>query len=261
MIGAILGDIAGSIYEFDNIKTMDFPLFGPGTEYTDDSILSIAVAEWILRGDISGEVLIPILKSYVRRYPNPMGSYGCGFLTWAGRDVSKPYGSFGNGAAMRVSPIGWAFSTLDETELVASISASITHNHPEGIKGAKATAAAIYLARSGKDKDKIKDYVESAYRYNLSQHCEDIRPSYAFDSSCQGTVPQAIVAFLDSNSFEDALRLAVSLGGDSDTLTCITGGIAEAYYGVPAEMRIEALQRLPADLESIVNEFCDRYVR
>lgn len=273
MLGAIFGDIAGSVYEFNNIKTTNFDLLGRGTNYTDDSILTIAVADWLMDGSLNKERLAFTLCQYVKKYPHPMGSYGTRFIQWAQGDINKPYNSWGNGSAMRVSPVGWVFQTLSETEAVAKLTAEVTHNHPEGIKGAQVTAAAIFMARNLATKNEIKTYIETTYGYDLSLSCDQIRPTYQFNESCQGTVPEAIIAFLDSVDFESAIRLAVSLGGDSDTLACITGGIAEAFYGMsyslPETTEAEkneisfsekALEKLPTDLSSIVTEFYNRFV-
>ena len=239
MLGAIIGDTVGSIYEFDNIKTTDFPLFSERSEFTDDSVMCFAVADWLLRDEHhTHKELEASMVRFAYEYPNPIGGYGGSFYRWlfSGRE-RVPYNSWGNGSAMRVSAVGWFFDTLEETERVAGISAAITHNHPEGIKGAQATAAAIFLARTGKTKEEIRDYIEKAYGYDLHKSWEYWHPIYHWEDSCQGTVPQAMIAFLDSVSFEDAIRKAVSLGGDSDTLACITGGIAEAFYKeIPASM-------------------------
>lgn len=268
MLGAVFGDIVGSIYEFNNIKSTQFELLGDKSTYTDDSILTIAVADWLLEGALSKERLIFTLKQYVRKYPNPMGGYGSRFQQWALSDENEPYNSWGNGSAMRVSAVGWAFDTLEDTENIAKLTAEITHNHPEGIKGAQATAAAIYMARTCSTKQEIKDYIQSKYGYDLSRTCDEIRPTYRFNESCVGTVPEAIIAFLDSSDFESAIRLAVSLGGDTDTLTCITGGLAEAFYGMSnsipettiSEYNLiyfeeETINRLPENLKKVVDEF------
>ena len=257
MLGAIIGDTVGSVYEFNNIKTTDFPFFSPRSNYTDDSVMSMAVADWLLRdaGHYMQE-LEQSMVSFANKYPCPMGGYGGGFHKWlfSGRE-RRPYNSWGNGSAMRASACGWVADTLEETERIAKISAEITHNHPEGIKGAQATAAAIFLARTGKSKADIKGYVSAKYGYDLDRTCDQIRPSYQFDESCQGTVPEAIIAFLESSDFESAIRLAVSLGGDSDTLACITGGIAEAYYKfIPAWIVAEMWRRLPADFKYILGQ-------
>jgi ADP-ribosylglycohydrolase len=257
MLGAIAGDMIGSIYEFGNHKTKDFPLFQAESCFTDDSILTVAVAEVILQ---SGNY-VDAFKHYYRRYPNPCGNYGGNFQQWAASEDAKPYGSWGNGSAMRVSPIGFAFEDLDAVLQEAQRSAAVTHNHPEGIKGAQATAAAIFLARKGGSKAEIKSYVESQFGYDLNRTVEQIRPTYEFKASCQETVPEAIVSFLDSTDFEDAIRNAVSLGGDADTLTCITGSIAEAFYGeVPAAIAQEVFDRLDAPLREVTETFRDQFV-
>lgn len=253
MIGAIAGDIIGSIYEFNNIKTKEFPLFSKESSYTDDSIMTIAVADWLLHG---GD-LVKIIQRYGDKYPYPMGGYGGRFGRWLRETNPQPYNSWGNGAAMRVCAVGWYFDSLEETLKIAKETAVVTHNHPEGVKGAQATAAAIFLARNGKTKEFIKEFIETLFGYDLNRSCDDIRPCYEFDDSCQGTVPEAIIAFLESESFEDAIRLAVSLGGDSDTLACVTGGIAEAFYRfqIPYDFVEEVYRILDADLLKIVMEF------
>lgn len=272
MLGAIIGDIVGSVYEFDNIKKVDFPFFSARSTYTDDSIMTVAVAEWLLVDNThSHEMLEKIMVRYAEDYPFPMGGYGGGFAQWlfrperlvdyrtgeiAGKRV--PYNSWGNGAAMRVSAVGWMFDTLEETERAAKISAEITHDHPEGVKGAQATAAAIFLARTGRTKKEIRDVVESRYGYDLSRHTDEIRKTYGWEDSCQGTVPPAIRAFLDSTDYESAIRIAVSLGGDSDTLACITGGVAEAFYGVPQNIMDEARRRLPENFQKVASILADR---
>ena len=231
MIGSIIGDIVGSIYEFtpNNIKTKQFEFFNPNGSYTDDSILTFATADWLLHG---GEVAHYYSK-YGEKYPWPMGGYGGGFKLWLVRSIRqqdyRPYNSCGNGSAMRVGPVGWAFDTIEEILAKAKESAECTHNHPEGIKGAQAVAAAIFLAKQKKTKAEIKEYIEKNF-YPLQETVEDIRKYYTFDETCQGTVPQAIIAFLESSSFEDAIRNAVSIGGDTDTIAAITGSIAWAFY-------------------------------
>lgn len=255
MIGALAGDIIGSVYEFNNIKTKDFPLFSKESFYTDDSIMTIAVADWLLHG---GD-LVRVMQYYGSKYPFPMGGYGARFDKWLHEKNPKPYNSWRNGSAMRVSPVGWYFDSLEETINVAEETAVVTHNHPEGIKGAQATASAIYLARKGKSKEYIRSFITDNFGYDLNRCCDDIRCDYKFDESCQGTVPEALIAFLESRSFEDAIRLAVSLGGDSDTLACITGGIAEAFYRyrIPYGIRSKVLSLLDDDLRRIVKEFID----
>lgn len=250
MIGAIAGDIIGSVYEFDNIKTTDFPLFTNESDYTDDTIMTVAVADWLLNG---GD-LAKVMQRYGREYPYPTGGYGGRFSGWLREKDPQPYNSWGNGSAMRVSAVGWMFESLEKTLEVAKETAAVTHNHPEGIKGAQATAAAIYLARTGKNKQDIKQYIETTFSYDLSRSCDEIRPCYRFNESCQGTVPEAIIAFLDSFDFENAIRLAVSLGGDSDTLACITGGIAEAFYGMPEKIKQEVKKRIPEKFNEIIGQ-------
>ena len=266
MLGALTGDTIGSVYEFHNTKEYDFSLFDADSNYTDDSIMTMAVAYWLLTDkEHTFQKLEDAMVTFAKNCPCPMGGFGAGFYRWlffpkellpyddqygespyestTGR---HPYGSWGNGSAMRVSAVGWCFDTLEETEKIAAVTAAITHNHPEGIKGAQATAAAIFLARTGKTKEEIRDYIEKAYGYDLHKTWEDWHWVYYWHSSCQGTVPQAIIAFLNSTDFEDAIRKAVSLGGDSDTLACITGGIAEACYGgVPEEIAKRVTHNLP----------------
>ena len=250
MIGAVAGDIIGSIYEFHNIKTTEFPLFGYGCHFTDDSVLTIALADTLM----SGGDYVDNLKWYYALYPN--AGYGSFFARWATSSDREPYNSWGNGAAMRISPVGFAFDSLEETLLQAEKYTAVTHNHPEGIKGACATAAVIFLARSGQSKEQIRAYIETTFGYDLKRTVDEIRPTYAYEISCQKTVPEAIIAFLDSTSFENAIRLAVSLGGDSDTLTCITGGMAQAFYGgVPAEIVEQVYQILPEPLVEITRKF------
>jgi ADP-ribosylglycohydrolase len=255
MIGALAGDIIGSIYEWHNIKTTDFPLFGPRCHFTDDSVLTVALADAIL----NDTDYVTLLKKYYRAYP--YAGFGSQFSAWAISSETAPYNSWGNGAAMRISPAGFAYSTLEETLRKAQEFTEVTHNHPEGIKGGQATAAAVFLARSGSSKTEIRDYITSVFGYDLSRTLEEIRPGYTYDISCQGTVPEAITAFLESNDFEDAIRKAVSLGGDCDTLTCITGGIAQAFYGIPAEIEEQVYTYLDEPLSSITRRFMDKYVR
>lgn len=254
MIGAIAGDIIGSVYEFDGIKTKEFPLFDPRCGFTDDTVLTVAIAQAIL----SGRPYVEALREFGRRYPD--AGYGGAFRQWLRSDDARPYGSWGNGAAMRVSPVGFALDAVDDVLREAARTAEVSHNHPEGIKGAQATALAVFLARTCRDKALIRAEVATRFGYDLDRTVEGIRPTYAFNESCQETVPEAIVAFLDSHSYEDAVRNAVSLGGDSDTLGCITGGIAEAFYGpVPAEIRQRVRESLPADLWAVTEAFSRRY--
>ena len=279
MLGAITGDTIGSVYEFLNTKDYDFLLFADNTNYTDDTVMTVAVAEWLLRDDSYGyQSLEDMMLAYGNQYPSPTGGYGGGFHTWLfhperlfSYDPSNghlpyesttgrhPYGSWGNGSAMRASAVGWFFDTLDETERVAEITAAITHNHPEGIKGAQATAAAVWMARKGKSKEEIRKYIENRFGYDLHKTYEYWHPVYDWDSSCQGTVPQAIICVLDSKDFEDAIRKAVSLGGDSDTLACITGGIAEAFYrGVPKDIASKVLDILPDKILDVLMAFQEK---
>jgi ADP-ribosylglycohydrolase len=254
MLGAIAGDIIGSIYEFRNIKTKKFPLFDSKCFFTDDTVMTVAVADTILNG---GQYVAKF-KQYYRKYPG--AGYGNMFHRWALSDSSTAYNSWGNGSAMRVSAVGFAFDDLETILHEAKRSAEVTHNHPEGIKGAQATAAAIFLARTGSAKHDIQSYIEANFSYDLSQSLDEIRPSYQFNESCQETVPQAIRAFLESTDFEDAMRNAVSLGGDTDTLTCITGGIAQAFYGgVPKAISKQTLERLDEPLRAITERFMAKY--
>lgn len=243
MLGTAIGDIAGSRFEFDNHRDTDFELFHPDSDFTDDTVCTTAVADWVLQG--CGEDLASILRDWYAAYPAPKGAYGGRFLQWLQSDSPQPYNSWGNGSAMRVSAVGWAFGTLEETLYFAEQSAAVTHNHSEGIKGAQAVAAAIFWARNGISKAQIQENITRQFGYRLNQSCDQIRPHYRFNESCQETVPQAITAFLESSGFEHAVRLAVSLGGDSDTLAAITGSIAEACYGIPTAMRERALAVLP----------------
>lgn len=254
MIGAIAGDMIGSIYEFLGYKHSDFPLFQPASHFTDDSVLTIALAESIL----TGEPYVDVMREYVYRYPT--SGYGGYFSRWIRGTDHTPYNSYGNGAAMRISPVAYAWDTLQEVLDHASEYTGVTHNHPEGIKGGQATAAAIFLARCGESKETIKGSIRDMFGYNLDRKLDDIRPTYRFDETCQGTVPEAIIAFLESNSFEHAVRLAVSLGGDADTLACITGSIAEPFYGgVPEVIAEEVHKRLDPELNSVVLAFHKRF--
>jgi len=250
MLGAIAGDVIGSVYEWNNIKTKDFPLLDPECFFTDDTVLTVALAETIL----SGVDHATVMKRYYKRYPD--ASYGGRFHQWAASRSSGPYNSWGNGAAMRISPVGYAFDSLDEVLRQAEYFTAITHNHPEGIKGGQATAAAIFLGRTGSSKAEIKKYVERTFGYDLSATVDSIRPHYAFDESCQGTVPQAFASFLESTDVEDAIRNAISLGGDSDTLACITGALAEAFYGgVPQHIADPVIGVLDEELRAVTAEF------
>lgn len=260
MIGAILGDMVGSPYEFDRgAKVKDFgPLFIKESTYTDDSVMTIAVAEALMNvsRDADDETIknevAKSMKAWGRKYPN--AGYGGKFRQWLSWEGYGPYGSWGNGSAMRVSVVGWLYDSLERTREAARLTAEVTHNHPEGIKGAEATASAIYMARTDKSKKEIKDYIVSEFGYNLSRTLDEIRPNYHHVESCQETVPEAITAFLEGNDFEDVVRNAVSLGGDCDTLTCIAASIAEGFYGVPEEYRKEVLNRLEDDMIPVLKK-------
>lgn len=252
MLGAICGDVIGSVYERYNYKGKDFPLFKEGVRFTDDTVLTIAVADAVMNGRDYAEVF----REYAKRHP--LAGYGGTFVSWVDNPEMGPYNSWGNGSAMRVSPIGWLFNTLEEVEREAEKSASVTHNHPEGIKGAQAVAAAIFMARNGSVKSEIKKYVEQRFGYNLNRTLDEIRPIYEFDVSCQGSVPEAIIAFLESDDYESCVRGAISIGGDSDTIAAIAGSIAEAYYGnIPEEILDGALSLVFKDekFQSIVEQF------
>lgn len=254
MIGAIVGDVVGSVYEFDPIKTTDFPLLSERSFFTDDTVLTVAVADAILHERDYGEALHELANRY------PVCTYGGGFRAWMGSSDPRPYNSFGNGSAMRVSPVGFAFGTVTDVLREARRTAEVTHDHPEGIKGAQATALAVFLARTGSTREDVRREVAERFGYDLERSLDQIRPAYQFDETCQGTVPEAITAALESESFEDAIRKAVSLGGDSDTLACIAGGIAEAFWGgVPEPVEAEVRARLPADLLGVVDEFRRRF--
>jgi ADP-ribosylglycohydrolase len=259
MLGAIAGDVIGSVYEgnkaWHHARTPHFqPLFDPAARFTDDTVLTVAVAESILHG----RDLVDLLKDYGRAYPG--AGYGGTFRQWVQSDSREPYYSWGNGSAMRVSPVGFAYGMLDEVLLRARWSAEVTHNHPEGIAGAEATAAAVFLARTGSGKDEIRSFIERKFGYDLGGTLDELRPRYRFDVSCRGSVPPAILAFLESTDFESAVRLAISLGGDADTLACIAGGIAQAYYGgVPEDIRRPTLARLDDRLRGVVEEFEARF--
>ena len=257
MIGAILGDIIGSPYEFDRgDKTKDFPLFSKSSTFTDDTVMTVAIADAFLQvaPDATDEdvkrSIISAMRDYGTRYPNE--GYGVRFSWWLTADEPQPYNSFGNGSAMRVSAVSWLYNDIDSVRKAARLSAEVTHNHPEGVKGAEATASAIYLARTGHSKEYIRDYIENEFGYALNRTCDEIRPEYNHVESCMETVPEAITAFLEGSDFEDVIRTAVSLGGDSDTLTAIAGSIAEGFYGVPDDLRAECHSRLPKDLLDVV---------
>ncbi|MFP4015319.1 MAG: ADP-ribosylglycohydrolase family protein [Chitinispirillaceae bacterium] len=254
MIGAIAGDIIGSVYEFDPVKVKDFPLFDPRCRFTDDTVLTVAIADAIL----SGESYVDSVRRIGLKYPDV--GYGESFKRWLHSPGAGPYNSWGNGSAMRVSPVGFAFATEEEVLAQARATAAITHDHPEGVKGAQATALAVFLARTANSKETIRSRIAGRFGYDLDRTVEEIRPGYSFDVSCQGSVPQAIVSFLDSITYEDAVRNAVSLGGDSDTIACIAGGIAEAFYGgVPRTIREKVKKSLAPELWAVTERFCQKH--
>ncbi len=253
-LGAIIGDIAGSRFEWHNHKSTDFELFINKCDFTDDTVMTIAAAKWLLDGR-KGD-LAEIMRDWGRRYPNR--GYGGMFYQWIysdDPDKHLPYNSFGNGSGMRVSPVGFYAKSLEEAADLAKQTADVSHNHPEGIKGAQSIATAIYLARTGKTKAEIKSWIEDTYHYDLSRTCDEIRPTYKFDVTCQGSCPEAIIAFLESTDFESAIRLAISLGGDSDTIACMTGGIAAAAYSIPDEIGRKALEYLSTEMQDIITKF------
>lgn len=250
MLGAIAGDIIGSVYEACPLKSTQFPLFSKYSTFTDDTVLTVAVAYAILE-DVD---YASALKSFGKKYPH--AGYGISFYHWIFSSSTAPYNSWGNGSAMRVSPVGFAYDSLEEVLREAEKSASVTHNHPEGIKGAQATALAIFLARTGSSKEVIKEEIQGRFGYNLERTLDRIRPFYSFDVSCQGSVPESIICFLEARDFEEAVRNAVSLGGDSDTQACIAGGIAQAFFGgVPDDIAMEVRRRLPEEFLSIIEKF------
>ncbi len=262
MYGAILGDMIGAPYEFTKPPAFaDFPLFGEGSRFTDDTVLAVAVAEALLDAEGQSDentriILIHRLQKWARRYPD--AGFGGKFWRWMNSRYPKPYKSYGNGSAMRAPAAGWLFPTLEETRRAARLSAEVTHNHPEGIRGAEATACAIFLARTGMDKAQMKDWLSQTFGYDLNRSCETIRQGNRNTVSCQDTVPEAIIAFLEGSSFEDVIRRAVLLGGDADTLACIAGSIAEAFYGVPEEPKPECLLRLLDRIKAVLTRFEER---
>ena len=254
MIGAIAGDTIGSVYEQYPIKTTSFPLFSRLSRFTDDTVLTIAIADAIIHNiDYAAS-----LKAFARRYP--AAGYGMSFYHWMQSSNDEAYYSWGNGSAMRVSPVGFAFNSTEKILAEAEKSAAVTHNHPEGIKGAQATALAIYLARQGASKAQIGQEITDRFGYSFSRSLNQIRPTYIFDVSCQGSVPESMIAFFESHNFEDAIRMAISLGGDTDTMGCIAGGIAQAFYrDIPATILMQVRQRLPQEFLAIIDEFNNKY--
>ena len=266
MLGAILGDIVGSPYEFDKgNKSKDFEMFNDDTEFTDDSVMTVAVAEALLSVDKESDdetvkkAVVKSLQKWGRKYPH--AGYDSTFYFWLIKKDPPPFGSWGNEAAARVSSVGWIYDSIGETRKYAVLSAVVTHDHPDGIKGAEAVASAIYMARTGASKEEIKDYITREFDYDLSRTCDEIRPGYRHTDSSQETVPEAITAFLEGNDFEDVIRTAVSLGGDCDTLTCIAGSMAEAFYGIPDEMKAECRKRIDPEMLEVVDRFYERISR
>lgn len=254
MLGAIAGDIIGSVFESSPVKTKDFQLFSRHSNFTDDTVLSIAVAKVLLTQTSYKHTF----RNFYRLYPYQ--GYGYGFSRWAAAEDDVPYYSYGNGSAMRVNPIGWVYDNMEDVLAEAKRSAVVTHNHTEGIKGAQAVAAAIFMARNDYSKTGIKDFIATTFNYNLDRKLDDIRPEYSFDVSCQGSVPESIIAFLESTGYEDAVRNAVSLGGDSDTMACIAGAIAEAFYKyIDADIISDVFARLPLELAEITRQFTGKY--
>ncbi len=250
MLGALAGDIIGSRFEHDNIKRKDFQLFHPDCTFTDDSVLTVALAESLMTGVAYGD----LMRRYYHNYPH--AGYGGYFHRWAQDPEMGPYHSFGNGSAMRAGPVGWYHDELEKVLAGAARSAAVTHDHPEGIRGARAVAAGILLARQGRSKQEIRDWIEGALGYDLQRRLDQIRPHYTFDVTCQGSVPEAIIAFLEAQDFEDAVRNAISLGGDSDTIACIAGSLAEAFFGgVPEAIAREVFRRLDRPLAEVTRRF------
>ena len=262
MYGAILGDIIGSPYEFDRGgKTKDFPLFSKGSTFTDDTVMTVAVAEALLDAegkddDAVRAALVDSMRKWGARYPD--AGYGGMFYSWLHKRYPQPYHSYGNGAAMRASAAGWLYETLEETWKKARLTAEVTHDHPEGIKGAECVASAIWLARNGYPKEEIRNLAEETFGYDMSRTCDEIRPGYSHVETCQETVPEALTAFLEGTDFTDVIRTAVSLGGDCDTLTCIACSVAEAYYGVPEDLARECRERVPEDMNAVIRRFGEK---
>ena len=263
MLGAIIGDYVGIPYEFDSglnkayLARLDFPLFTKKSEFTDDTVMTIAVGEAVMNGrndpELTRREVAKCMQLWGAKYP--YAGYGGRFKDWLKTDPPQPYNSYGNGSAMRVSSVGWLYDTIDDVLEYAEITAAVTHDHPEGIKGAQSVAAAIFLARTGRSKEEIKRYIEENFHYDLNRTIDEIRPGYKFDETCQGSVPESIIAFLESTSFEDAVRRAVSLDGDADTQGAIAGSIAEAFYGIPEDLKVEVRGKLPSDMKTVLLRF------
>ena len=256
MLGALAGDIIGSVYEFRNTKSMDFELFPSGSVFTDDSVMTLAVAEWLMEDESrSPWGLVRVMQKLGRRHPD--AGYGTHFENWLFTEQPLPYNSWGNGAGMRVSPVGLYAKTLDEALALAAVTASVSHNHPEGMKGAQAIATSVFLCKEGRSKQEIKKYVEKTFGYDLNRTIAEIRPRYYFDVSCQGSVPEAIIAFLEGNSFEEVIRLAISIGGDSDTIGAMAGAIAACRYEIPPYIAGRCNEILTEDLRDIKDRFLE----
>lgn len=256
MLGALVGDIIGSVYEFKNTKTTDFQLFKEHSRFTDDSVMTLAVAKWLLEDEAhTTKHLVRCMQELGRKHPD--AGYGGTFVRWLFTEDPQPYNSWGNGSGMRVSPVGLYAETLDEALSLAEITASVSHNHPEGVKGAQAIAASVFLCKHGRSKREIKDYIVETFGYNLNRTIAEIRPGYVFDVSCQGSVPEAIIAFMEGNSFEEVIRLAISLGGDSDTIGAMAGAIAACMYPIPDEIAEQCDAILTEDLKDIKNQLVD----
>ena len=255
MLGALVGDIIGSVYEFHNTKSTDFELFHGASKFTDDSVMTLAVAKWLVEDEAHTlHYLIYCMQELGNRHP--YAGYGGHFYGWLAKDNPQPYNSWGNGAGMRVSPVGLYAKTLDEALALAALTASVSHNHPEGVKGAQAIATSMFLCKQGKSKQEIKEYIETTFGYNLHRTIAEIRPRYEFDVSCQGSAPEAIIAFLEGNSFEEVIRLAISLGGDSDTIGAMAGAIAACMYSIPEDIAERCDKILTEDLRDIKDRFC-----
>ena len=255
MLGAIAGDIIGSVYEANPIKTTEFTLFSEYSRFTDDTVLTVATARALMEdGDYAATY-----RKFGRRYPT--AGYGGAFITWLMTDDAPPYNSWGNGSAMRVSPVGFAGCSMEAVLAEAAKTAAVTHNHPEGIKGAQAVAATVFMGRQGNTKEEIRAFIRETFGYDLTPTIDQIRPGYFFDVSCQGSVPQALIAFLQSHDIESAIRLAISLGGDSDTQACIAGAAAHAYYGtIPSEMERQVRRRLPTEFLAVIDAIMKKYI-
>ncbi len=254
MLGSIVGDVVGSVYEFNNYRAKDFhPFFHPRASFTDDTVCTVAIADALLHNKCPARTL----KEWGEKYW-ANGGWGRSFALWLGSDSLKPYGSYGNGAAMRVAPVGLFAGSIEDAEVLSLKVTEITHNHPEGIKGAAATASAVYLAKIGASTNEIRLYVSDNYGYDLTKTVDEIRPNYVFNETCQRSVPEALICALESNSFEDAIRNAVSIGGDSDTISAIAGGVAEAMHGIPENLAQDCWKRLPLDMREILTKLYAR---